>query len=283
MARLEVALRSPLAFHRPGRSRSLDALKEPPDAVVIAFEGREFVWHPPMDREDEHLGVAQYGPMVSVVIAGDHEVREVAALLQRFLSAVAFHYDQAVEDAHGGGLGGSGETDPFHWTGPRALRPYAATFVSDAPAGIEVANDGRLRVALGYYREGLNAGSPFYSFLAFWNVLEAVFDVEHQTVGRKTTPEAEQRDIFIRRTAPRVAWASPSEQQVQGDLAAYFRDEARNALAHVIRPGRREIDPDNPSERVRLRDDSAWLRRIARAAIEERWSEGVQVVRHPEC
>jgi hypothetical protein len=282
VARLEVALRSPIAFHSRGPNDfapPIDVLKAPPETVGIQFEGREFVWHPPMAREWEDLGVLADGPMVSVVVTDDDDKREAARSLQRFLSAVAFEFDQPAEDVSYGGGGGSGETDPYHWSGPRAPQAFAWIAKHAAPLAIEVDADRRLRVALAYYREGLNAGSPFYKVLAFWNVLASAFEVEYETPRQSSTPtaEAQRRDDFIRHRAPQFAWRGRRAPHMSGDLAVYLRDEARNAIAHVLRKGRREIDPDDPSERVRLSDDAWLLHRVARAAILEFWATAVRV------
>ena len=198
--------------------------------------------------------------MVSVVVTSDDDRHEAARSLQRFLSAVAFAFDQPVEDVSYGARTGSGETDPYHWAGHRAHQAFRTLSKHTAPASIEVESDPQLGVALAYYRESVNAASPFYRFLALWNVLSAVFDIEREALAGKGTPtsEAARRDAFIRREAPKYAWRSRRAAPVTGDLARYFREDARNAIAHVRRSAAREIDPDDPDERVRLSDDADW-------------------------
>jgi hypothetical protein len=157
--RLTVGLRSALAFQLPGPN-TVDWLKAPPDTVGIKFEGREFVWHPPMDYDDA-LGGTQYGPMVATLTTDDADYRAAAESLQRFLSAVAFAYNQPVDQ--GSGLGGDGEPDAFHpFGGGRVPRSYPYIYKEEASAALVVQDDKTLRVALAYYREGLNASSPFY-------------------------------------------------------------------------------------------------------------------------
>jgi len=119
--RITLGLRSPVAFQLWGH-KTQDWLEAAPDTVGIEFEGRIFVWHPPMERGDG-LSRIEYGPMVAVVVEDDADGREAAVALQRFLSAVAFHYDQPVDDG-GGGLGGDGESDAFHPFGHRQQRAY---------------------------------------------------------------------------------------------------------------------------------------------------------------
>jgi hypothetical protein len=267
VVRLTVGLRSPLAFQLPGR-RTGDWLKAPPDTVGIEFEGREFVWHPPTEHGDE-LGRSQYGPMVAVLITDDEDGRLAARSLQRFLSAAAFAYEEPVDDGSGG-LGGDGEPDAYHPFGARAQRSHPYVRKAEAPAALVVQDHSALRLALSYFREGLNASSPFYRCVAFRNVLDAVYEVEHETAAGAPTPEAAARDAFIDAMAANVAGWYSMTTPARG-WADYLREEVRNALAHVNRMGRREVNPDDPVERVRLRQDATVMRQLAKAAIEQRW------------
>lgn len=85
LARLTIALRSPIAFRLPGPFTTNWATAEL-EPVAITFEGWEFVWHPPMTREIEG-DRDDYGPMVSVAFEGDEEYVAVTAALQRFFSS----------------------------------------------------------------------------------------------------------------------------------------------------------------------------------------------------
>jgi hypothetical protein len=256
-------------------------LKAPPDVAGIEFEGREFVWHPPVEYEDE-LARSQYGPMVAVVIADDADGRAAAQSLQRFLSTAAFAYDQPVDDG-AGGLGGDGESDAYHPFGARAQRSHPYVYKAEAPAALVVTGDEPLPLALSYFREGLNASSPFYRCVAFRNVLDAVYEVEHETVAvpgtqqRALTKEAAARDTFIDARAATIAeWYSRTTPAV--GWPDYLREEVRNALAHVNRTGRRQVNPDDPAERVRLMGDAGLMHQLARAAINSRWPRAVSRV-----
>jgi hypothetical protein len=274
--RLTLGLRTPLVFHSTA-PEIIDWREVPPEAVGIEFEGREFVWHPPMEREDE-MGRSDYGPMVAVVYSEEADRQAAAAVLQRFLSAIAFVHEEVVDDAGASGLGGDGESDPYHPFGARMQRSHAVLHVAEAPAALIVVDDPVLRVALSYYREGLNASSPFYRCVAFRNVLDAVYGVEHETHGRSRipTPEAAARDAFIDAAAAGASFGqAPMPQK---GWARYLRDEVRNALAHVKRTGRREVYPDDLPERVRLIGDARVMQRLARTAIHQRWQNAVRQV-----
>jgi len=163
-----VGLRSPIAFRLPGplTAKSLTADLQ---AVGIAFDGHEFIWHPPMKRELDGE-TDDYGPMISVLVPGTEDSPAVADALQRFFSAVAFRFAQPVEDVIHGGVGGN---DPWNPHGARTQRYYAATHVIDAPKEIAVKPDEALWLALAIYREGINATSSIYRCLCFKNVLDA--------------------------------------------------------------------------------------------------------------
>jgi hypothetical protein len=268
--RLTLGLRSPLAFRVPdGTGNWLEA---PAEAVAIEFEARTFVWHPPFEREDE-LARSEYGPMVAVVVADDEDGRRAAPVVQRFLSAIAYYFDQPVDDG-GGGFGGDGGSDPFNPFGSRQQRAYPYVYRADAPTGIAAVQEKDAEVAFAYYREGLNASSPFYRCVAFRNVLDVVFSVVNDTVSGTPTEEARARDAFIESNATRISGWFSRVAPPRG-WPQYLREEVRNALAHVNRSGRREINPDDPTERVRINDDSTVMRHLARAAIEDRWTHAV--------
>ncbi|MGH2973011.1 MAG: hypothetical protein ACRDNM_07215 [Gaiellaceae bacterium] len=73
-----------------------------------------------------------------------------------------------------------------------------------APREIEVVRDESLWLAIALYREGVNSTSSIYRCLCFKNVLDAVFNVEHETVRPGVaTPEAAARDTFINNRAGR--------------------------------------------------------------------------------
>lgn len=272
MTRLEVAVRSPITFRRSlssGWSQPIDVLKAPPETVGIEFEGRLFVWHAFEPRDDPDFGYEEFGPSVTVVTHEDDDERAAANDLQRFLSALAFWLDQPAEAVS---FGGSGETDPYHPAIARARRTHAGLLAAKPPDAIVLRPETNLRLAVGYYREGMNAGSPFYRFLAFWNCLDAAFNVETDS-----TP----RDDFIRREAPRLAWRwDNSRHPFPADPASDLERDSRHAVAHVLRPpGRRTIDPDLAEDRVRLDLEANLLKWLVRRAIEQEFPNPVSIAR----
>lgn len=272
MARLEVAVNSPLAFsasfnqHRgPGAIGEL--VTRGPDTVGIDFRGRLFVWHAFPSRERPGPGNEEWGPSVTVLVEDEADVRRAADDLQRFVSALSFHYQEPAETLP---ALVTDVTDPYHPAEKRAPRTRRWGFtLTEPPTRITLRHDRNVQLAVGYFREGLNAGSPFYGFLAFWNALDATFGIER---------DASRREAFITSLAPRArALWDDAIVRFPPDLAAALQDDSRNAIAHVLRDvGKRSIDPDAAPDRARLRMEADVLKWMAHAAVEQEYPDGVE-------
>ncbi len=261
VARLEVAVRSPIRF---GSTHELSA---PAETVGIEFENRLFVWHALEPRDDPAFGYEEFDPTVTVTVQGTDDERNAADTMQRFLSVIAFWLGQPAEALNGGM---SGEPDSFHPAITRARRTYSGLYRVAAPRAIELRPERNVRLAVSYYREALNAGTPFYRFLAFWNSLEAAL-----TVNQETT----LRDAFINREAQHFVgrWNS-ARHSFPTDPATTLVRDSRNAIAHVLRGDQRcEVDPDKADDRERLDHEARLLEFPARRAIEQRYPGAIMV------
>lgn len=240
-------------------------MSEPSETVVIECDGRAFGWLAFATAEDSDY---EPGPTVTVLHDDDPVARiGVAFELQQFLSALAFEYQVPIETVSYGSPG-SGEPTLTHPAGHQAPNAYAGKMVYPAPARIETTDDDRLRLALALFREGLSTTSPFLSFLAYWNVVEAAFD------GKESV-----RNEFLRSLGPGVLARYSVERELpDGDAAKYLIRSARNPLAHVIRerPEMKHLNPDNPTDRVQLQNDARWMLDLARIAIESIWPDPVR-------
>jgi hypothetical protein len=264
VGRIEVAVRSPIRFH------SWDERFAPPAtmlgkaerATAIEFDRLTMVWHMPERGSPDD---PEPGPTVTVVYeeAAERETREA---VQRFLSALAFIADERVE-AEGTNIG-SGESDPLAPAIWRQPSDVAVGMMFPAPRRIVVAPDERLRLVLALYREALNTGSPFYRYLAFWNVVDAVHD------GAKAKVNA-----YLRREAPRLAkrWSRTTPLPAN-TVVEYLRRQVRDALAHVIPDDQSKVplDPDLPDARRRFHEDARLMKDLARTAVSERWPNSVE-------
>jgi hypothetical protein len=170
VARLEIAVRSPIRFHKWPENFAPPAsdLGKFERVTEIEFDGLTFVWHMPTKG---HEGDPEPGPTVTVVYEQAAESRAREAL-QRFLSALAFVADERIEALATNT--GTGETDPLAPAMWRQPSDVLTGMMFPALRSIVVDRNERLRLVLALYREALSTGGPFYRFLAFWNVVDAV-------------------------------------------------------------------------------------------------------------
>lgn len=168
---MEAIVSSPLSFRRK-ISEGVAAYSELAETVGIHFDGRLFVWHAFSEVDpDPAFGSQQLGPTVTSVL-GDDTDAIVATELERFLSALTYRYDVPAEVTH---YGSSWTDDPFVPPFSRGPRPPGWARKPPPDWLSCKRNSAGLLKALGWYREGKNAGSPFYRFLAHRNALEAVY------------------------------------------------------------------------------------------------------------
>jgi hypothetical protein len=115
-------------------------------------------------------------------------------------------------------------------------------------------HDARLGLALAHYREAVSSDSHFYRFLAYWNALDVLFqgNLGGMTSYLDTAP-ARAPGWFRGLAAPTEGWGH------------YLRESNRHAIAHAVRhAGKPSRNPDDPTDRLRLNDDSRMLQRIVR-------------------
>jgi hypothetical protein len=120
-------------------------------------------------------------------------------------------------------------------------------------------------VALGLFREANASNNDYLSFLFFWQVLE-VGGGEPVTwvneVYQKRLPDLVNLSLDLE-TIARL----PLGARTLGD---YFEDDCRHAIAHIRRyPGKKTLDVDMPSERIRLARSVDLIRELAEHYIRE--------------
>jgi hypothetical protein len=233
------------------------------------FESRLFVWHSFEPPDGARLGQEQSGPTLAWSF-DEGEDRDAQDAAERLLSALAFYLGQPAESLS---YGISEATSPHEPATTRRARGDFGWALTKPPSEIVVRAEPNVRVALAYYREGLNSGSPFYRFLSFWNCLDATFRILD-----RGTPEDRGRMAFINsmREDVRPAWR---HSPLPADLAQALYKDSRNAVAHVLRdPHQRVVDPDRSEDRVRLRAEADVLQWIAREAIDREYPQAVRLV-----
>jgi hypothetical protein len=217
------------------------------ETTAIDFRGHCFVWH---EIDEEH------DPTLSIVLTGESP----GGSAQRLLSALAWESNTAIASVV---FGFHPSVEPFDPPRAKAPRSSHELTLRPRPRTVAVAPDPMLELALAHYRESLNAGSIFYRFLALWNTLDVVL--------------GPGLDEFLRERAAEAWQAMEPDLDLADDVAGYFRDSSRNAVAHPIRdrPGRTAIDPDDPAHQGRLLRNGWLLAPLARTAIETLWPRGV--------
>jgi hypothetical protein len=134
---------------------------------------------------------------------------------------------------------------------------------------ISLLREPALLKALAWYREALNAGSPFYRFFSYWNSLEAVLG------------SAANRASFVDRKVAHFAHLWDTTFPMPSSPSRHFHELSRNAIAHVLRTGRPMIDPDADRDRRRIDSESRFLDYVARAAIQETFPHPISAGRSP--
>ena len=225
---------------------------------LIESDGRRFVWHPAR-RAPHHGGFC--GPVVTVLMPEPAD-DTIGLLTNRFVSALSFGLDHAINIDGSMISGRCGEFDPPVAHGPA----MDTTIVLPPVTRCDVVDDGVLHLVLGLYREGLGAGSPFYRMLSLFNALEATFGGEDRDV-----------DDFVNDQGDRLPDPPPHGQ----DWATYFRDALRNAAAHAAprRQARLVLDPNDPCDRRAVTEAARWLTLLVRLAILKTWENPVRIGR----
>lgn len=253
MTRLEAAVRSPISFRRQ-MSDGIEKFTERPETVGIHFDGRLFVWHAleslPHSPQRVFAG-RELGPSVTSVL-GDDPYEHVATELERFLTALVYEYGLPAEVV---AYGSNFETDPYAPPIASAPRTHSGWMMGEPFEAISLRRDPPVLKSLAWYREAVNAGSPLYRFLAYWNCLEATLE--------------RRRAEFIDRTVPTLQHLWNTSYPFPSNPSEHFHELSRNAIAHVFRGRRQMIDPDADQDRRRLDSESRFLDDVARIAIKE--------------
>jgi hypothetical protein len=132
MARIEVAVQTPLRFHTRPRGVPHPFGELPAaETVAIEFESRELVWHAlGLSKPIAAEPAREWAPTVTTLINDPDDIDEaedIFSLIFRFLSAIAFHFDlQAFANQYSA----TGETDPRH---PAIAKQFYGGFSAPAP------------------------------------------------------------------------------------------------------------------------------------------------------
>lgn len=257
VARYEVAVATNVTFHTRRPPYPVSELPIP-ETVAIEFEGRRFVWHA-VERGD---GIERWPTVTVVYDASDPADYPAArAAMERLLSAIAYQFGQSINAET---KGGAGVVDDFHPPVAAAFRRGLADHLHQAPAEVVVGDDERLRRVLGYFREALGTGSPFFKFLAYWNALSvACVDLDGELKPWLVATMEKHPNLRGDNKPPPPDWWE------------YLFWEQRGAVAHAVRGEKYppEMDPDDPETQSRFDVDARLLQDLVRIRVRERWGD----------
>jgi hypothetical protein len=219
----------------------------------VWFQGRRFTWHP--STEESRV-------IVTVPIRDSEDYDAERFAMERFLSALSFHFGYGITVAEEAASSFKKEFDP-----PFLQHPHLPGTIFPAPAALAVEDDDELALGLAHMREGLAATSVAFRYLSFWKAIEVSVGPSSFAAWMGTTAARE--------------W--PSEEP---DGAAWFArlNDGRNAAAHAVRfdPESVHYHPDDPISRMKLLRDVDKVWQLARTAVVERWPTPVAEVPSPE-
>ena len=206
----------------------------------VSFEGHEIILRPETDTLAPSVALSYAPPL-----------EEAYRLVRRFLSSLAW-----AERGHLREIGASGGTHAIGiGKGPmaRLIDPRFRADYLPAPA------DPRARRALALYREALGLESIPYRFLAFYKVVNILY--EHG---------ADQKawiNGIVDKLDDLLAPARLAEIRLQGhDVGLYLYESGRCAVAHAFNSP--IVDPDDPQDTERLARDLPLMKAVAEYAIE---------------
>jgi hypothetical protein len=212
--------------------------------LTVPYLGNDFLLRP----ETEELAA-------TVAVAHDAGVDELVALqlIRRFLSSLAWvergHIRERLTFGTGGAPGRIGNRPEARLVNPRFNPEYMP-----APS------DDRARLCLALYREALNLNSPPFQFLGFFKII----NVLHRTgPAQKAWINATLKTITNHEATPRIS----ELLRLHSDVGAYLFESGRCAVAHSFADP--IVDPDDPSDTMRLSQDLPVIQALADAVIEQ--------------
>jgi len=126
------------------------------------------------------------------------------------------------------------------------------------------------RIALTLYREARASNNDYLSFLFFWQVLETG-GTNAEGYVNKIQRKRPRKLMFVAKDIAKLKLKSRR-------LGEYFRDECRDAIAHIRRKsGKKKLEMDKTQERNRISTDTRIIRTIAEYYIEDHLKLNKQV------
>jgi hypothetical protein len=219
-----------------------------PDRVSLqSYGGRNFFLVPPCTGED---GVVMYAA-VALKLGEDEDHSVGAKSINELLSAMTWSKDKSARVVTWGG----GRL-PHPCAGQETAHLSDRAYFPDLPEDLSE----KAKLALALYREGKGMEHVVYACLSFLKILNVQFatskpqkDWINQAVVSVRGNQAQKRLDELR--------------QIESDIGSYLFDSARCAIAHAFASPL--VNPDDPSDDRRLREDYPLIKELAVIAIEQ--------------
>jgi hypothetical protein len=223
-----------------------DAIFGRTSEVWFEFRGRPLRWF-------NRTGKAEAVLMVPVDSGSDSDPEY--EFVQRFLSQLVYSTGSRMKTS-------LATVSGFH-AGPEVgqSRGYGGVQYPSWDGFRELQGSGRLDVALALYREGVNSGSVYYSFLSFFKVAQLAFGERGKEV-----------DSWLRENLLRLQKVNIAEWLREGGVdphavGEYLYASGRCAIAHVAKDP--IVDPDSASDMKRIGRDVPIVQAFAQLAIDD--------------
>jgi hypothetical protein len=213
------------------------------------FRGHKYRWI--------NATASSYPVLIATYADGERD-NDVELRAFKAMSHLSFVFDASIE-IHGW----VGSINRFN---PAISNSWRRGYSQQVPDGyfqeVKGKDQARLDFALSLYREGVSSGSPFYSFLNFYKIIQFAFRENPRPII-----------TWIDANAPKMS--SFKDEHFQKDFAAfgktvsdYLWEANRNAIAHVnLASGKEVVDPDNVTHLRRVNSALNLIKDLAQEAI----------------
>lgn len=226
----------------------------PAKEQVVTFRGREFHLLPGSDTLSRMIRVKTETGFTQV---------DADKLILELLSSLAW-----AEQAEAVPTSGNWCTAPLNiGKGPtRMIGGGHFDYLPDPPGP-------KAKLALSLYREGLSVNLISYQFLGFFKVINII---RNEGKGQKQWIRDNLQYVTDKGGLSRIE----ALQAKEPDVADYLYDSGRCAVAHAFEQTN-VVNPDNPTDLIRLSEDLPVIRELARVAVEREF--GIKSKRDFHC
>jgi hypothetical protein len=218
----------------------------PVKTQIVSYRGAK-IWIIPVMKN--------FYPALAMRVGDGYSREDAGRLLMRFLSALSWveRRGYLVE-----GIGGGSSPFPMGRDKERGFSICEEFNLTSLPDPSEE----QALLALALMREGRGLNHPAYAFLSFYRILEVAF------------PNGAAIKAWLGSTVGSLTGFGVAEAMAKlkddgrDDVPAHLWESGRCAVAHANREP--VVDPDDPADARRMRDELPIIRALAEKAIEEK-------------